>query len=84
MWFKKKKNNDVSTCELSDVMEGAMSIQGKALVNQTELNVAYQAYSLLRWKDGKSHDVAAFDAAKILVDLEMEIKRHKEKLEYEN
>lgn len=81
-WFKRKKKiEDVNVCEFSEMMEGAMSIQGKAMVNQTELNAAYQAYSLLRWKDMYEHSNAIKEAAKIVVDLENELE--KQKLNYE-
>ena len=81
-WFKRKKKvEDVNVCEFSEMMEGAMSIQGKAMVNQTELNVAYQAYSLLRWKDMYGHYNAIEEAAKIVVELEDEIEKQKSSYE---
>ena len=75
--FKKKKTEDVSACEFSEVMEGAMNIQGKALVNQTELSVAYQAYTMFRWHDGFDHDASLNQAALVVIGLEKEIEKLK-------
>jgi hypothetical protein len=75
--FKKKKTEDVSACEFSEVMEGAMNIQGKALVNQTELSVAYQAYTMFRWHDGFGHDESLNQAAIVVIGLEKEIEKLK-------
>ena len=60
------------------MMDNALTIQGKAMVNQTELNIAYQAYSLLRWHDGISHDKALVEAAHIVTILETELEIQKE------
>ena len=79
-FFKKKKVENVSTCEFSEMMEGAMNIQGKAMVNQTELNVAFQAYALFRCQYNANHAVALNDAARVVVGLEKEIE--KTKLDY--
>ena len=80
-FLKKKKVEDVSTCEFSEMMEGAMNIQGKAMVNQTELNVAYQAYAMFRWHCHANHADALSDAARVVVGLEKEIE--KTKLDYD-
>ena len=80
-FFKKKKVEDVSTCEFSEMMEGAMNIQGKAMVNQTELNVAFQAYAMFRCNYNANHADALSDAARVVVGLEKEIE--KAKLEYD-
>ena len=77
--FRKKKNgfDSADTCDVANMMDNAMSIQGKAMVNQTELNIAYQAYSLLRWKDGFDHNSALSEAAFIVVQLEKELEHEK-------
>ncbi len=75
--FKKKKVEDVSTCEFSEMMEGAMNIQGKAMVNQTELNIAYQAYTMFRWHEGFDHDASLNQAALVVIGLEKEIEKQK-------
>jgi len=78
-WFKRKKNLETANpCEVSHMMDNALTIQGKAMVNQTELNIAYQAYSLLRWHDGISHDKALVEAAHIVTSLETELEIQKE------
>ena len=82
-WFKRKKKvEEMTNCEYSEVMEGAMSIQGNALVSQTELNVVYQTYSLLRWKDGYTHAEAVNEAADVLEDLEDAINKRKRELSH--
>ena len=82
-WFKRKKNfENASACEVSQMIDNAMSIQGKAMVNQTELNIAYQAYSLFRWRDNYSHDEALKQAANVVIGLEKELEN--KKTDYEN
>lgn len=81
--FKKKNNLDnADACEVSTMMDNAMSIQSRAMVNQTELNIGFQAYTIFKLKEGLTHQQSIEKAAKVVIDLQKEIEKLKEKYGY--
>ena len=66
---KKKETQEINTCEVKNLMDNAMSIQGKAMVNQVEMNIAYQVYTLYRYKEEMAEDDAIKRAGQFAVKL---------------
>lgn len=81
---KKKETQETNVCELKHAMDGAMSIQGNAMTNQTEMNIAYQAYTLYRYKEEFSESASIKLAGELVVMLQKSIFDAKNKLLSQN
>lgn len=83
MWnFRRKKTveKEANLRELKNAMDNAMGIQGSAMANQTEMNIAYQAYTLFRYKDLLTEEESVERAGELTVKLRNAILAASERL----
>lgn len=74
---KKNCNDGVGSHELNDIMQNAMRTQGNSMVNQTELSIAYQAYTMFRYHDGLDKNTSVKNAGRLVVELQDAISKAK-------
>lgn len=67
---KKNRNDGVEARELNNIMQNAMRTQGNSMVNQTELSIAYQAYTMFRYHDGFDKNTSVKNAGRLVVELQ--------------